>query len=1049
MNPQTIFAKTPKGIQEVKTRAMHLPRELALVFLAIDGKSPAAALAQKARLDDRAVAQAIEKLVADGYIRALQEQPAAGAAGKPDESLDLDFTSPVAVAKLNAEATARAQAEAAAKARAAAAAREAAAAKARQEIEARARAQAEQKAQAEAQARLKAEQEARAAAQARAKAEAEAKAATEAKTRAEAEARARAALEIKARAEAEAKARAEAETRAKIEAEAKAKAEAAARAETEAATRAETEAAARASAEAAARSAVEAKMRAMEEAVRQAEERARAEAEARVRVEAEAKAHAEAEAKARAEAEARARAAEEAAAQARALAEAEAKARAEVEARAKEQAGAQSAADIEAAGIAKREAMAKAEEAARALAAAEAKAKVEAEARIAAEARAKEEAERRAHEEAEKLRRETELQVAREEAETRTRAEFKALEENIRRAREEAEAKIEVERKAREEAEAKAAAERKAREEFERKTEAEIAARVEAERKAREDAEAKAAAALRANANVERLVNEATEKRTAEAQKAQEEAEKALAAARIAHEQATAKAETETLARMRAEEKALAEKRARAAAEDRAKQETVARVMQEHQSRQRAEQEIQAKVEAEIKARQRAEIEAETRARTEAQKRADAAAARRAIEQKEKEAAQSSGIAPRKPVRWGRAIGIGLVVLIAVALGVLQILPLSGYVPGAQQLLSERLHQPVLIGNLRFSLVPFPQLRLENIAIGAGQEIKIASAVIPVDSPALLQDSKDLSEVQLADVDIDPDALPWLAGWAGPQSGSPLHIGKIDIKTVKLALPQMELPPFNAAIQLGPDNALRSAKLYDSALSVELQPAGNGSVRADFNATSWTSPVGPPFQFSNLTGSLVANRQHAVVDNLDGRLYGGALSGSVTVQWAGGLNADGKFVLKGVDLEQLLPIFTRDFVASGALDAGAQFSMQGQTPAELFAAPRIDATFTLQRGALNNLDIVRALQNPGRGGIRGGKTSFNEISGEFQAAGNRLSYRDLKINSGPMSATGAVDVSGTSELSGRLNAQVASQTTVIARGIINVGGSVKDPLLNQ
>ena len=99
--------------------------------------------------------------------------------------------------------------------------------------------------------------------------------------------------------------------------------------------------------------------------------------------------------------------------------------------------------------------------------------------------------------------------------------------------------------------------------------------------------------------------------------------------------------------------------------------------------------------------------------------------------------------------------------------------------------------------------------------------------------------------------------------------------------------------------------------------------------------------------------------------------------------------ADGELSLKGADVAQVLAGFTRDFVASGTLDTSMKFTAQGQTPDELFAAPRVAATFTLQKGTLNNLDLVRAIQSTSRGGLRGGKTPYNELTGDAQSAGNR------------------------------------------------------------
>ena len=78
-----------------------------------------------------------------------------------------------------------------------------------------------------------------------------------------------------------------------------------------------------------------------------------------------------------------------------------------------------------------------------------------------------------------------------------------------------------------------------------------------------------------------------------------------------------------------------------------------------------------------------------------------------------------------------------------------------------------------------------------------------------------------------------------------------------------------------------------------------------------------------------------------------------------------------------------------------------------------------------------------------------GRTTFSEITGEAQVSGNRISYRNLKLVSGPMNGTGAIDVSPAAELSGRLNLVLGSPTVTIARGSLQVSGRLKDPLLSQ
>jgi DNA-binding MarR family transcriptional regulator len=92
MHPQIIFTKTSKGLQEVINRTIRLPQDLGLLFLAVDGRCTVSGLSQKAGMDESSLVQALDKLVADGYIRLFYEPPEAGQSVPVSGDVDLDFT---------------------------------------------------------------------------------------------------------------------------------------------------------------------------------------------------------------------------------------------------------------------------------------------------------------------------------------------------------------------------------------------------------------------------------------------------------------------------------------------------------------------------------------------------------------------------------------------------------------------------------------------------------------------------------------------------------------------------------------------------------------------------------------------------------------------------------------------------------------------------------------------------------------------------------------------------------------------------------------------
>lgn len=80
--PDTVFVKTDKGIEEIRSRTVKLPREAGLVFLSIDGKSSVADLLPRSGTSPPEFYRTLEMLVANGYIEAVPQPAAAAPAAK-------------------------------------------------------------------------------------------------------------------------------------------------------------------------------------------------------------------------------------------------------------------------------------------------------------------------------------------------------------------------------------------------------------------------------------------------------------------------------------------------------------------------------------------------------------------------------------------------------------------------------------------------------------------------------------------------------------------------------------------------------------------------------------------------------------------------------------------------------------------------------------------------------------------------------------------------------------------------------------------------------
>ena len=457
-------------------------------------------------------------------------------------------------------------------------------------------------------------------------------------------------------------------------------------------------------------------------------------------------------------------------------------------------------------------------------------------------------------------------------------------------------------------------------------------------------------------------------------------------------------------------------------------------------------EEVKTRVIAELKARELAQVEEDARYRQEAAVRARSAAEDR---RKREDEARDAAVAVRKPPSWPKTVAIALVALIGVAVAALHFVPLNGYIAGARQVLSQRLGVPVDISELRYALLPSPKLTLQGVALGSLQEVKIGSVVVAAGPFALLADTKELDDVEVNNLTADQDALALAARWAVPPSGSQsLVVRKVRLKGTKLALREFEAPPFDGDITLGANGAVQRVQLASTGLRVDVTQK-DGGWRATLDGRNWQAPLGPALTFDDLNVVAIFGPKQVTLTSIEGKAGRGTVKGTAKATWGSGVRVDGEFSLTGGDLASLMTTFTRDFSATGNVTANGSVALQAPSLKTVFADPKVDATFTVEHGELNNVDIVRAVQSPARDGVRGGKTRFDSLEGTLQASDKIVSYRGLVLGSGSMNATGNVAVAANGDLSGSVGAELGSKTVVVARSSLNVTGNLKTPILKQ
>src|SRR5690606_35574955 len=124
-----------------------------------------------------------------------------------------------------------------------------------------------------------------------------------------------------------------------------------------------------------------------------------------------------------------------------------------------------------------------------------------------------------------------------------------------------------------------------------------------------------------------------------------------------------------------------------------------------------------------------------------------AAADRKLRMESEARDAASSFRSDRKPRRKILMAGSGLLVLVAAALAALPLVPLGGYVPQVQELVSQRIKQPVRISNMRYTIYPEQELQLEKVSIGSGQQIRADTVIVPMMPWSLLLGEREFDSI--------------------------------------------------------------------------------------------------------------------------------------------------------------------------------------------------------------------------------------------------------------------------------------------------------------
>ncbi len=395
-----------------------------------------------------------------------------------------------------------------------------------------------------------------------------------------------------------------------------------------------------------------------------------------------------------------------------------------------------------------------------------------------------------------------------------------------------------------------------------------------------------------------------------------------------------------------------------------------------------------------------------------------------------------------KPLPWGK-ISSGLFVLALIAVAALPYFwPMQDYAAQIENKISAQLQQPVHIGQLKVAFFPLPKLELQNVSVGKSQEMKADRVVLNFGISALFSEDKAISKVEIDNLKLSAESLEKALGWVQAAGGNAQYpVALMVLRHANVSGESLNLPPINGNADLDAQGHFTKVALSseDGKLGLELKRQ-QSRWQASLNIKESNLPMLPGVLFNEFNARGEVGEGFARFNEIDGRMYGGVLTGDANLLWKNGWQVQGRVSVKRLELQKALP----QFGIEGEMDGDASFRMNEAKLHQLTSALNMDGNFVVWKGVINNIDMVEAVTN--RKGAIGGRTHFDQMIGLLQADSSGQHLRQIKITAGVMNANGSIDVSPDRQLSGRLNVDLKMRAGM-GSVPLSLGGVAGKPVL--
>ena len=150
---------------------------------------------------------------------------------------------------------------------------------------------------------------------------------------------------------------------------------------------------------------------------------------------------------------------------------------------------------------------------------------------------------------------------------------------------------------------------------------------------------------------------------------------------------------------------------------------------------------------------------------------------------------------------------------------------------------------------------------------------------------------------------------------------------------------------------------------------------------------------------------------------------------------------DGDFELMRLDLEPAMRALHVDIPSEGVLEAKGRYAMRAGALDTLSTHPRWTPRSRCAKAACRDwISCVPCRRRRAR--PPGGKTKFDEMTGNFNLAGKRYQYSSVRLQAGLLTATGQLEAVPSEDVNGRAYVELRSSASTV-KGSFRITGSVK------